>query len=248
MADSNEFDGLRDELQTAWHRHIDMLVPIRPSLFSYCRRLTNNVCDAEDLVQDPLPRAFGRWAVTYPEIREPRAYLLRVATNIWIDTQRRRQTEARLIAANTDTDVHPRADALTDSTDLRDAGSRLLELLSQHERAAIVLKEVFDMTLEEIAGLLATTTGAVKTALHRGRYRLHESDSGAVGRRQPSSDLLDRFIERLNAKDVAGMLALMLEGASSENVGNSFYAGLDPSKGLPHFVHKAAHGHAEWPP
>jgi len=47
-----------------------------------------------------------------------------------------------------------------------------LQRLSPQERAAVVLKEVFDMTLEEIADLLATTTGAVKAALHRGRDRL----------------------------------------------------------------------------
>ncbi len=94
MAELETPDALRDDLRTAWHRYIDMLVPLRPALYGYCRRLAGNVWDTEDLVQDTLLRAFGHWGVTYPAIRDPRAYLLRTATNVWIDTLRRRDTEA----------------------------------------------------------------------------------------------------------------------------------------------------------
>src|SRR4029450_10317839 len=84
---------LADGLCTAWHRFVDVLVPHRPALHGYCRRLAGNVWDAEDLVQDSLLRAFGQWGVTAPPIRDLRAYLLRTATNVWIDWQRRRATE-----------------------------------------------------------------------------------------------------------------------------------------------------------
>src|SRR5882724_13648887 len=61
MAELETPDTLRDDLCTAWHRYIDMLVPLRPALYSYCRRLAGNVWDAEDLAQDTLLRAFGQW-------------------------------------------------------------------------------------------------------------------------------------------------------------------------------------------
>jgi RNA polymerase sigma-70 factor (ECF subfamily) len=242
-------DMLRDDLRTAWHRYVDTLVPLRPVLHGYCRRLAGNLWDAEDLAQDTLLRAFAHWGVTYPAIRDPRAYLLRTATNVWIDTVRRRETEARSAMAGVDDLPAPGADPETSGA-VRDAGSRLLQRLSPQERAAIVLKEVFDMTLEEIAELLATTTGAVKAALHRGRDRLRQPDGAAASRRQkPSAALLDRFIERYNARDVQGLVALMLEGATAENVGNSFHIGLgDPAEGTPQFLHKVVHGHDEWPP
>src|SRR5262249_18734271 len=157
---------------------------------------------------------------------DPRAYLLRTATNVWIDTLRRRETEARAMTANPDDLPAPEASPET-STDVREASARLLQRLSPRERAAVVLREVFDMTLEEIAELLATTTGAVKAALHRGRGRLLEPEGTAASRRPaPSTELLDRFIERYNARDVNGLVALMLEGGSAENVGNSFHVGL----------------------
>src|SRR2546425_4035927 len=105
------------------------------------------------------------------------------------------------------------------------------------------------MSLEEIAELLATTTGAVKAALHRGRGRLREPEGAAASRRPvPSPELLDRFIERYNTKDVKGLVALMLDGGSGENVGNSVHIGLDPSEGTPQFLYKVVHGHDEWPP
>lgn len=248
MADVDLSGGLRDDLRKAWHRYVDLLVPLRPALFGYCRRLAGNVWDAEDLVQDTMLRAFGQWGVTYPAIRDLRAYLLRTATNTWIDAVRRRQTEVRVQWANSE--EHPAAQINPETLSaVRDAGARIFQRLSPQERAAVVLKEVFDMTLEEIAGLLATTTGAVKAALHRGRSHLSEPEGWAASRRpMPSPELLDRFIERFNARDVSGMAALMLEGGSAENVGNSFHVGLDASRGVPRFLHKVVYGHAEWPP
>jgi RNA polymerase sigma-70 factor, ECF subfamily len=246
MAKPENSRTLSDDLRAAWHRYIDMLVPVRPTLHGYCRRLTGNLWDAEDLVQDTLVRAFGRWGVTHPEIRDPRSYLLRTATNVWIDTLRRRETEARS-TSDADASRQLGEDPAT-SNDLRDAGSRLLQRLSPQERAAVVLKEVFDMTLEEIAELLATTVGAVKAALHRGRGHLREAGGTPMSRRPvPSAELVDRFIQRFHAKDVKGLVSLMLEGASAENVGNSVHVGLDPSDGLRHFFYKVVYGHAEWP-
>ena len=95
MTERDTPDALQSDLRTDWHRYVDSLVPLRPALFAYCRRLTGTVWDAEDLTQDTLIRAFGRWGVTRPQIRHPRTYLLRTATNVWIDLQRRRATEAR---------------------------------------------------------------------------------------------------------------------------------------------------------
>jgi DNA-directed RNA polymerase specialized sigma24 family protein len=42
----------------AWRRYVDGLVEWRPALHAYCYRLTGNVWDGEDLVQDTLVRVF----------------------------------------------------------------------------------------------------------------------------------------------------------------------------------------------
>src|SRR5215475_15648078 len=98
MAEDETSDPLRAALCTAWHLYVDALAPLRPALHGYCRRLTGNLWDAEDLVQDTLLRAFGTLGSIHHQIRNPRAYLLRTATNLWIDTVRRRGTEATVLA------------------------------------------------------------------------------------------------------------------------------------------------------
>ena len=242
-------DALRDDLRTAWHRYIDMLVPLRPALYGYCRSLAGNIWDGEDLVQDTLLRAFGHLGFIHHEIRNPRAYLLRTATNLWIDTLRRRETEARAPMANPDDAPAPGPNPEA-SSEVRAAGARLLQRLSPQERAAVLLKDIFDMSLAEIAELLATTTGAVKAALHRGRGRLREPEGAAASRRPlPSPELLDRFIERYDAKDLKGLTQLLLDGASVENVGEALQVGRETfERSERNILYKMIHGHDEWPP
>ncbi|MGH7287583.1 MAG: RNA polymerase sigma factor, partial [Myxococcota bacterium] len=89
---------LRDELRGAWHRYLDLVAPLRPALHGVCRRLTGNLWEAEDLVQDTLLRGFATLGSVHHEIQNPRGYLLRTATNLWIDAQRRRSSEAHALA------------------------------------------------------------------------------------------------------------------------------------------------------
>src|SRR5690606_7324290 len=62
---------------------------------------------------------------------------------------------------------------------VREAAGALLTRLSPRERAAVLLKDVFDLSLEETASILQTSIGAVKAALHRGRGRLEGAEPEA---------------------------------------------------------------------
>jgi len=243
MADLELPDGLRDDLRAAWHRYVDLLAPLRPTLHGYCSRLTGHLWDAEDLVQDTLLRAFGTLGSIFTRIENPRAYLLRTATNLWIDTVRRRGNEATALAEQAPLATSIDAEA---AGAVRDAGTVLLQRLAPQERAAVVLKELFDYRLEEIAEVLATTVGAVKAALHRGRTRLREPEGEAASQRPvPSVALVDRFVAAYAAADVPGLIGLMLDTGSVENVGCSVDVGpFAPDRGW--FYH-AVHGHPEWP-
>ena len=235
-------DALRDELRTAWHRYLDRVAPLRPALHAVCRRLTGNVWEAEDLVQDTLLRGFATLGSVHHHIENPRAYLLRTATNLWIDGRRRRGSEAEALAQ---LDEPPPAGS---PGSVRDAGERLLQRLSPQERAAVVLKDAFDMSLEEIADVLRTTVGAVKAALHRGRGRLAEPEGGSASQRpRPSVALLDRFVALYAAADVRGLVALMLDGGSVENVGCGVEFGRENFPRDDGWFHAAVFGHPEWP-
>jgi RNA polymerase sigma-70 factor (ECF subfamily) len=240
-------EGMRDELRTAWHRYVDLLAPLRPALHAYCRRLAGNVWDAEDLVQDTLLRAFGHLGFLGQEVGDPKAYLLRTATNVWIDGCRRRATEGRVLAEEP---PRPAGAARVEArADAREAGERVLGQLSPQERAALVLKEGFDMGLSEIAELLATSVGAVKAALHRGRERLERVEQGQTAARPaPSAALVDRFIAHWEARDLDGLIGLLVDGGSAENVGCGLQYGRKAFEGKENFLYKAVHGHDEWPP
>jgi RNA polymerase sigma-70 factor (ECF subfamily) len=219
MADTDLDDQLRRSLVSAWHQYLVALDTIRPDLFRYCRRLTGNLWDAEDLVQETLLKAFAKLSHVLYSVKSPRAYLLRIASNLWIDTLRGRATEqAAMASGGTElaAAVTP-APPPSQTAEMRDAAARLLQRAAPQERAALLLVEIFDMTIEEAADILGTTIGATKSALHRARTRIKDADPPAALRRpRPSSELLDRFVDRYNARDLPALLALMRDDATIE--------------------------------
>ena len=90
-------------LRTAWFAYVDAIEPLRTPLHAYGLRLTGNVWDAEDLVQETLLKGFamiGRGDLHGPgsPVADARAYLFRTATNLWLDGQRRRARERAILA------------------------------------------------------------------------------------------------------------------------------------------------------
>ncbi len=77
-------------VRSSWFRFRQEYEPLQPELYRYCRRLTRSPWDAEDLVQDTLARALViLGSVIGQDIVNPRAWLFRVASNLWIDRVRR---------------------------------------------------------------------------------------------------------------------------------------------------------------
>lgn len=160
----------------SWKRFLEVYEPLRPVLYRFCRYLSRSPWDAEDLVQDTLARAFATLGGMTEPPRDRRAWLFRVASNLWIDQVRRRAVRSSSAAAAGDDAEHAAAATSTSSRDTREAAGTLLVQLSPQERAAVVLKDAFDLGLDEIAEILSTSVGAVKAALHRGRGKLAEPD------------------------------------------------------------------------
>jgi RNA polymerase sigma-70 factor (ECF subfamily) len=236
---------IRDETRAAWHSYIDFFVPFRPELFRYCRRLTGDVWDAEDLVQDTMLKGFGVLG-RVNSVENPPGYLVRIATNLWLDAVRRQQAAERATQREHNEQVTSQPKA--DPAEVREAAAALMHLLGPQERAAFLLKEVFDMSLEQIAEVLATSVGAVKAALHRGRKRLDATAPTATRRPAPSARLVDRFVERLNAADLRGLLALMLDSATIDMVGNLVEVGRKQFEAKGSWLWQAVNVHPDMPP
>lgn len=212
MAGSITDDDARG-LRKAWFDYLDTIEPLRAPLHAYGLRLTGSVWDAEDLVQETLLKGFamiGRGDLHGPggPVAHPRAYLFRTATNLWLDGQRRRAREWAILAEPVATPAVIAPEAV------RAAGETLFAA-SPQARAAVLLKDVFDFTLEEIADQLKTTVGGVKAALSRGRAIVQAvaPDETAAG---PSRALVDRFIDAFNSRDVPTMTAVLTEACSIE--------------------------------
>lgn len=201
---------LAADVRGAWHRFIQRTEPLRPDLHRYCRSLTGSAWDAEDLVQDTLLRAFAKLGEIEQEIVSPKAYLLRIASNLWIDKMRRPEAAAP--------EPIPAAAEPSRRIEVLDASRELMRRLSPQERAAFVLTDLFDLRVEDTADILGTTVGTVKSALHRDRNKL-AAPVGLLPANPPSEALLDRFVDAFNAHDLDRLSALFRENATAEVVG-----------------------------
>lgn len=213
-------DPVSDEsaraLRAAWFQFIEMVADVRPRLHAYCLRLTGAIWDAEDLLQDTLLRGFGAIGRgdlhgAHSRFDRPAAYLCQVATNLWIDRSRRNRWQSPA----PEREIGQVGDEPAVVTHA--AGRALFERASPQQRAAVVLKDVFDFSLSEIAEILVTTPGAVKSALHRGRENLAQTPEPIAPRHTPASQaLIDRFIAAFNARDTAAIVDLLMEGSTWE--------------------------------
>src|SRR2546421_6216667 len=188
-------------LETASH--------LRPSLHRYCARMTGSVSDGEDVVQDALFQAYRRLD-TFDDRRPLAPWLFRIAHNRCIDFLRRNETRAQAEAGAAEPDIVAPAD--TPGPALGRAVEHLVLALPSMERACVLLKDVFDYSLEEIADLVDSTVGGVKAALNRGRSKLASLDERSAAPREStpqSKEILRLYVERFNRQDWDGLRELI---------------------------------------
>jgi RNA polymerase sigma-70 factor (ECF subfamily) len=195
-------------VQQSWLRFLDVYEPLRPDLYRYCRHLTRSPWDAEDMAQDTLARAYVTLGCLTEPPPNPRAWLFRVASNLWLN--RLRQARETLLGDG----FGPEPAAGQELRAPREAAGTLLAQLSPQERAAVVLKDVFELSLAEVAEALSTSTGAIKAALHRGRSKLSDPEQAEPEPVAPA--VLDAFCEAFNARDLDRLIELMLESSTLE--------------------------------
>jgi RNA polymerase sigma factor (sigma-70 family) len=188
---------------------------LRPDLHRYCARLMGSVIDGEDVVQDTLIRAFVALQ-DLEEARPLRPWLFRIAHNRALDLLRGREVRmAEPIDAGADIADSAQADPLEmlmRKEAVKTAVSRFAELPTL-QRSVLILKDVLDESLIEIAALLDLTVDAVKGHLARGRAGLREIN--AHGRplpdARPASAAVARYVALFNQRDWSGLRALLAD-------------------------------------
>jgi len=186
---------------------LETISALRPSLHRYCARMTGSVMDGEDVVQEALFEAY-RKLDTFDQSRPLKPWLFRIAHNRCIDFLRRRGVRDRADAAVAVPEaIEPAKPVLGTGK----AVEHLVVTLPPKERACVLLKDVFDYSLEEIAELVDSTVGGVKAALNRARTKLAESSLQANSARNESPELkriMQLYVDRFNRRDWDGVREL----------------------------------------
>lgn len=187
----------------------------RPRLFGLAYRMLGTPADAEDVLHD----AWLRWhAQDTDALDDAEAWLVTVTTRLALDRLRRARTEREryrgpwlpepLVAEA----EHPEA-TLERSETLTLSFLTLLERLSPEERAAFLLREVFDYSHAEAAAMLGIAEDACRQRVHRARARLRDGRPRFNVDTQMQQRMLQRFVAAMEQPSLEALRALFAEDA-----------------------------------
>jgi RNA polymerase sigma factor (sigma-70 family) len=202
---------------------------VRPELHRYCARMTGSVADGEDVVQDTLARAYYELS-QMKSLPALRPWLFRIAHNRAIDHwrhERHRASEPIEVALEVAAESAFEPDNVMARGQAVRAALTGFLALAPAQRGCVILKDVLDHSLEEIAAELDLSVAAVKAALHRGRAALRDAADapGAAARSRDVSAALGRYASLFNAHDWDGVRALLADDVRLDLVSQRKAAG-----------------------
>jgi RNA polymerase sigma-70 factor (ECF subfamily) len=189
----------------------------RQRLLGIAYRMVGSRAEAEDILQD----AYLRWhGVAADEVRSPEAWLVTTVTRLCID-------HLRLARTSRETYIGPwlpeplvegessPADAKAElASNLSIAFLVVLERLTPEERAAFLLREVFDSDYAEIAQVLGKSENACRQIASRARRRVQEQKPRVEVSEVARKALLNRFVQAIMTHDKDTLLSLFAAEAS----------------------------------
>src|SRR5262245_17520792 len=187
---------------------------LRPSAFAIAYRMLGSVSDAEDVVQEGFLR-LHRAREGGELIESPRAYLSTVVSRLSLDQLRsarvRRETYMgewlpEPLVTSTDDDPARKAE-MADSLSL--AFLVLLETLSPEQRAAFLLREVFDEPYERIAEIVGTSEQNARQLAARARKHVEQGRPRFEASRERRDELAARFFAAIEEGDLEGLEELL---------------------------------------
>lgn len=196
-----------------------LIEPLGRELHAYAYRMLGGFHDADDVLQESRLKAW-RALATYEPRASFRAWMYRIVTNSCLDVLKARarrvlpQDVCPPVAPGPPTTeprpdipwLEPYPDALLPVVPgpeqiarlregIRLAFVRVVQVLPPRQRAALILHDVLDWTVADIAAVLETSETAINSALQRARAgiaRPREEESSALAARH--AEIVDRFV------------------------------------------------------
>ncbi|MGE0440538.1 MAG: sigma-70 family RNA polymerase sigma factor [Gemmatimonadales bacterium] len=213
--------AVQDAVLQSRRQFVTAAAGLRPRLHRFCARMCGNALDGEDLVQETLAEAFFH----LPALKDPSRFepwLFRIAYHRCIDFLRREQRRKTEVPFEEEHDQPEEADPLGDAP-IDAALVALVSGLPPKERAAVLLKDVLDYPLAEVAAMADSSVGGVKSALHRARTKLRRmpavpavTELGGEERR-----LFEAYADVFNRRDWDALKRLVRADARLEIVGST---------------------------
>ena len=182
----------------------------RNLLFTVAYELLGSAADAEDVLQE----TWLRWAnVDLDTVRDQRAYLVRITT-------RQALTRLRTLGRRKESYVGPwlpepllTTPDVAQDVELADSVSMammlVLETLTPTERAVFVLREVFDVSYDEIAAAVDKTSATVRQIAHRAREHVAARRPRGAASPAKARDALEAFQRAVNTGDLQSLLDIL---------------------------------------
>ena len=149
-------------------------------IYSLAYRFTGRADEAEDLTQEVFLKVYRTLHLYRSESGGLETWIVRVARNHFIDHYRKYKTEKTRttpledhfdIASSPTTRIETPAEVLV-RKEAADRVHRLLQRLPADQREAVILRDLEELTYEEIAEMLNLPIGTVKSRINRGRIEL----------------------------------------------------------------------------
>ena len=194
----------------------DRFTALRPRLFAIAYRMLGMRADAEDVVQD----AWLRWhGSDQAAVQSAEAWLVTTVTRLALDRLRAAKAEREayvgfwlpepLVAL----DEHTPEAAAEQAGELSVAMMWVLERLAPEERAAYLLREMFDQDYADIAELLDKSEAACRQLVHRASERVQREQPRFAVPREAHLRVLQRFVAAARSGARDALQALLAENA-----------------------------------
>ena len=182
----------------------------RSLLFTVAYEMLGSASDAEDVVQE----TWLRWSdVDHDEVRDPRAYLVRIVTRQALNrirtlARRREDYVGEWLPEPLATGPDVAADVeLAENVSI--AMLTVLETLGPTERAVFVLREVFDTPYDEIAEAIGKSPAAARQIAHRAREHVAARRPRMAVSPTEQEEAVERFLAAVREGDMQGLLDVL---------------------------------------